>query len=166
MLSEKTKNRLSTGLWIGFVGGMFLAVGILITVSYARNSFARKYTIHLADTLVNVDVYAERDDLKVQLNDKNIRALAIMGSSGSIYFERKSSEYSGREIHFTAIEKDTDVRRYITVREMTDGRTVVTVENENDTMTATLSNTRYANFVRIMAVNSAYGLNPEVDEIP
>lgn len=137
---------------------------VLIAVGVARTRFSKRYILFTADNFVNSEVYAESETAKVLLNDNNVNMLSKVLVSGSVYFKIGNPKYTGKEIYFTFVKKDTKEEAYAKVSELSDGPCIVEITNfSGEEMAARLNDVKFSSFVHLTAVNSANGENTVVE---
>lgn len=170
-MHKNTKNKKPDLSWIGiwaFVSVAFGAVLAIIILAYCRNNFAKKYIVEVGNTLPgSYDIYMETSNGIVLLNDLNHRGLAKALTSGDVFFKRKKDLPTGERLVITAIsDENNEIRNYIYIERLSNGKARVTLVNSNGTMTATLTNTRYSSFIHLSGVHTGNGDNTAVDSIP
>ncbi len=165
--SEANKNRIGVICIWAFVIALFGSVAVMLTISFVRLSFVKKYTLKVGDLLGgNSQIYSEHNGEILQLNRQNVVSIAKISASGSIIWGSDSDELTGNLIKLTSVLPDTGDCRYVYIEEMIGGRTRITLEEGQEKTSAVLNDIRYANFLKCIKKSGPRGDNTPVDSIP
>lgn len=154
----------STLAIIGFTVGMFaLVIGIILYAFYTRNresNFLRQIGVNLTGDL---EIYSSNQGNNMLLCDANSGLLTKAILVGHVRSKRKSDVINDKQIIITSVTNDEErLHRYVYIDSINDGEAMVTVVNENGSMTVVLTQTKYSSFFKYITEETNYGKNHPV----
>ncbi|MCQ2520596.1 MAG: hypothetical protein MJ107_08715, partial [Lachnospiraceae bacterium] len=126
--------------------------------------FLRQVGVNLTGDL---DVYSSNQGKHFLLNERNAGLLAKATLVGKIRYKTGRDTVSDKQIVITSITNDDEAfHRYMYIDCVNDGEAMVTIVNENGSITAILNQTKYSSYFKYITEETNYGKNKPVESIP